>query len=511
MIQDVDHSAVINAHIIESPVLGAITPKDLSGGVKVLILMLKDDSFIYNLSDCGNNCAKWVLKIAETKDLNYYVYLRQEVGRTWEAALYPLKDTIIFIEENNHFVFSKEFAEFVKTSGNYFVLVNRSPLKMLLHAMLEAFLEFVTTRYNPDWYGQWKFELWKSPGEPLKSYITGYRTIARIIRKSIPKAAFGDPGYNTGYPPDGLTECLTAFRDAGLRPDFISVHFFSIQSINSAGNEKLVLPSDEDTLCTQQKWILAQIEKILGPGCPLYITEFNFSLLPDCFVSSSCYQAAFLCMNLLELHESSDMIGYRVLSDMGFNILVPDRFSSFSIGLINNNGIKMPSYHAYNFLNKLGDHLIEKNENYCITCTDENHYQVLAYHYVHFLDFLFLQEKDKNTLRKVYSPFKKSPAFQMTIRLTDLRPGVYRIKRNLLDRFHGSLIDIKLGELLNGTIDDETFIYKTLTLSPQEKAYLTAACVPEERTIYQNIRDELVLTTPLYPHNVCLWEVVKEY
>ena len=73
MIQDVDSSAVLNAHIIESPVLGPITPKELSGGVKVLILMLKDDSFVYNLSNCGNNCAKWVLKIAEHKDLTVYL------------------------------------------------------------------------------------------------------------------------------------------------------------------------------------------------------------------------------------------------------------------------------------------------------------------------------------------------------------------------------------------------------------------------------------------------------
>ena len=73
MIQDVDHSTVVSAHVIERPVFGAITPKDLSGGVKVLILMLKDDSFIYNLSNCGNNCAKWVLKIAEKKDLTVYL------------------------------------------------------------------------------------------------------------------------------------------------------------------------------------------------------------------------------------------------------------------------------------------------------------------------------------------------------------------------------------------------------------------------------------------------------
>lgn len=73
MIRDVDHSEVLTPHIIESPVLGAITPRELSGGVKVLILMLKDDSFIYNMSNCGNNCAKWVLKIAEKKDLTVFL------------------------------------------------------------------------------------------------------------------------------------------------------------------------------------------------------------------------------------------------------------------------------------------------------------------------------------------------------------------------------------------------------------------------------------------------------
>ena len=73
MIQAVDDSDVVNAHIIESPILGAITPRELSGGVKVLILMLKDDSFIYNLSNCGNNCAEWVLRIAEKKDLTVYL------------------------------------------------------------------------------------------------------------------------------------------------------------------------------------------------------------------------------------------------------------------------------------------------------------------------------------------------------------------------------------------------------------------------------------------------------
>lgn len=73
MIEDVDQSKVISPRIIESPVLGGILPQELSGGVKVLILLLKDDSFMYNISNCGDNCAKWLLEIGKQDD--YEVYL----------------------------------------------------------------------------------------------------------------------------------------------------------------------------------------------------------------------------------------------------------------------------------------------------------------------------------------------------------------------------------------------------------------------------------------------------
>lgn len=68
MIKDIDNSEVLSPYCIESPVLGQIAPERLSGGVQVLILMLKTD-FIINASKCGDNCAKWILKIAEIKDL----------------------------------------------------------------------------------------------------------------------------------------------------------------------------------------------------------------------------------------------------------------------------------------------------------------------------------------------------------------------------------------------------------------------------------------------------------
>ena len=69
MIQSVDNSAVISERVIESPVLGAITPKELSGGVKTLILINNCPNKIFNASACGDNCAEWLLEMGKDKDI----------------------------------------------------------------------------------------------------------------------------------------------------------------------------------------------------------------------------------------------------------------------------------------------------------------------------------------------------------------------------------------------------------------------------------------------------------
>lgn len=68
MIRDVDHSEVLDSGVIDSPVLGKIPPVQLSGGVKTLILVKFEKDKVFNASTCGDNCAKWLLKIAEKED-----------------------------------------------------------------------------------------------------------------------------------------------------------------------------------------------------------------------------------------------------------------------------------------------------------------------------------------------------------------------------------------------------------------------------------------------------------
>ena len=92
MIKDIDSSTVLGARVIDSPVLGAITPQELSGGVKTLILIAHDQNKIFNASTCGDNCAKWLLKIGEQKDITINLRHLMDFG--------PQKFTINILNTN---------------------------------------------------------------------------------------------------------------------------------------------------------------------------------------------------------------------------------------------------------------------------------------------------------------------------------------------------------------------------------------------------------------------------
>ena len=80
MIEDVDKSSVLDSGVIDSPVLGKIPPVGLSGGVKTLILVKFEKDKIFNASTCGDNCAKWLLKIAETEDRTINLHHLMDFG-----------------------------------------------------------------------------------------------------------------------------------------------------------------------------------------------------------------------------------------------------------------------------------------------------------------------------------------------------------------------------------------------------------------------------------------------
>lgn len=109
MIKDVDHSEVVSPYLVKSPVLGPISVKEISGGVKTLILMAFDHTGkVFNASACGDNCAKWILKIGKEKDLTINLRHIMDFGEdNFEIRILNTDDIVHNMEQ------------FVRIAGRY--------------------------------------------------------------------------------------------------------------------------------------------------------------------------------------------------------------------------------------------------------------------------------------------------------------------------------------------------------------------------------------------------------
>lgn len=78
LIKSIDDSEVININgrnFIDSPMLGTILPKEMSTGVKNLILALKDDEEdrFFKSSLMGDNCLPFLFDISRSKDIKLMI------------------------------------------------------------------------------------------------------------------------------------------------------------------------------------------------------------------------------------------------------------------------------------------------------------------------------------------------------------------------------------------------------------------------------------------------------
>ena len=76
MIKSVDKAVVLSPNAVDSKALGVIPVTQISGGLKTLLLLQHDKDKIFNVSTCGDNCARWVLESAKRSDKDLLINLR---------------------------------------------------------------------------------------------------------------------------------------------------------------------------------------------------------------------------------------------------------------------------------------------------------------------------------------------------------------------------------------------------------------------------------------------------
>lgn len=111
MIQSVDRATVESSHAIFSKPLGAmITPTELSGGTKTLLLIHHMPNKVFNASTCGDNCTRWLLEIAKQHKEDILINLHHIPDFTVGRKSHDFEIYIMNTQETVHnmaeFVFS---------------------------------------------------------------------------------------------------------------------------------------------------------------------------------------------------------------------------------------------------------------------------------------------------------------------------------------------------------------------------------------------------------------------
>ena len=82
VIKAIDKGEVISPNAVDTKALGVIPVTKIAGGTKTLILVNNRPDKVFNASTCGDNCAKWLLKIGKKKDVTVNLRHLMDFGKS---------------------------------------------------------------------------------------------------------------------------------------------------------------------------------------------------------------------------------------------------------------------------------------------------------------------------------------------------------------------------------------------------------------------------------------------
>ena len=257
--------------------------------------------------------------------------------------------------------------------------------------LVQAFVKHCIDRYGIDEVRQWYFEVWNEPnlyqsffrGGSQEKYFELYKITAQTIKTIDSQLRIGGPATSnfnmdgdaikkaqaTGKPFDPLSipwrpvwieDFLRYCHDNNLPVDFVSTHPYPQDfAIDEPGRPKgkgfrRSIDSTRDDLHTMRKMIDASPY----PKAEIHLTEWNSSPSPVDHSHDSLAAATFVAKTNLESIGLVDSLSYWTFTDVFEENRKIDSIFHGGFGLINYQEIPKPAFHAYRFMNELGDELL---------------------------------------------------------------------------------------------------------------------------------------------------------
>lgn len=378
--------------------------------------------------------------------------------------------------------------------------------------LVQTFLKHLINKYGINEIKTWLFSVWSEPStsnflfgleDPVffELYEHTYKDVKNIDKelKFIGPASFSAYGKSEGW----LKKFLVFAKKKNIIPDFISVHYYDVDLswIDDPNEKEKYIPnrmylSPIDNSFDKFIMNIEDLLKELEINRTLLITEWNNTASHFDYLSDTCFKSSYIAKNVLNNMDKVGSFGYWLLSDYHMeNVLSNDEFQG-GLGLFTINGIKKPSYYAFQLLSKMKGVKVDSGINYFV-CKDGDKLVIYLYNYNHYSYDYSRQKNYSVTKRNRYTPFDKFEELYLHLNIKNLS-GEYEIKETIINRHNGSAFDkyLELGEIQDYEIDP---------------SYLNGISKP--KILYKRIhlQDGLLLDYDLEPFEVRMIEISKVF
>lgn len=368
--------------------------------------------------------------------------------------------------------------------------------------VMERFIIHVINRYGIEEVDSWYCEIMKiedisevSNSYGSENYLNVFEVAYKTFKKYTTGLKIGGAGINVDYSKKSLNSILSQWGSHTSKPDFISVYFYPYISDGQHSKRS----TDRDFVINKIKE-LKDIIKQAVPVEEIIISEWNSTLSNRNFINDSCYKGAYMVKNLIDSVNEINMIGYWFGSDLFSEFYDTTSILSGGVGLLSRDGIRKPSFYGIDFMNHLGNNLIEKGENYIIASNNDS-YTIVCHNYKHpNYYYYYLKEEDFIRPLEQYKIFDDNNTIKLNFKIQNTKNGEYSVKKYSLSRENGSVLD----EWMKMNFTDD--------ISKNEINYLKDICKPR-LSIKSTVVDEGVLNIEviLSPHEINRIQIKYKY
>ena len=341
----------------------------------------------------------------------------------------------------------------------------------LIHRTVTHWVE----RYGLDEVRSWYFEVWNEPNlHPFfrgtkSQYFELYKITALTLKKVDSELRVGGPATSNFVPDarfDGETEdtschrVVTEARDINqldwqpvwvkqflafcrrekLPVDFVSCHPYPSDWALDEHAPDGFRKNTREVGATPRDLVL--IRKIVAaspyPDAEIHCTEWSSSSSPRDFTHDFLQAATYVMKANLDGIGNVDSMSYWTFTDVFEESGAGDTIFHGGFGMINLQGIVKPVFHAYRFMNLLGEELLGKFPAGIVTrCGKTKKLTALAWHYPPEMPQTVPASFDSRD--KAYETLVLGKPRQLKIELSGLKPGA-KILVETLDKQNGNAL-----------------------------------------------------------------------